>query len=290
MTTTPRLVLLAALLLATAACGPADRSSDDATATPAAGGDAAASAPVSGTLGADAGEAEGGAADEGPLPTANATTEALAATFELPEMGASSAPLLIMEFSDYRCPYCKQFFDETMPQLREEWIETGKARLQFYDLPLTNHGFPAIIGAEAAHCAGEQDGYWTMHDALFEAFDDLTDKVDPKDEASSMAEILAVAEDTDLDVEAIRACVEAKLYRPIVAELASTALEREINGTPWFLLLAGDHAEPIPGFVDYDTMLPLLEREYSRALGTPIPTDTAAPPTVTPAATETPEP
>jgi len=287
---TPRLVLLAALLSATAACGRAGPSGDDATATPAAATDGAATSPVTGTLGADAGEAEGGGAEDGPLPTANATTEALAATFELPEMGASSAPLLIMEFSDYRCPYCKQFFDETMPQLREEWIETGKARLQFFDLPLTNHGFPAIIGAEAAHCAGEQDAYWTMHDALFEAFDDLTDKVDPKDEASSMAEILAGAEDTDLDFEAIRSCVESKLYRPIVAELASTALEREINGTPWFLLLAGDHAESIPGYVDYDTMLPLLEREYSRALGTPIPTDTPAPPTVTPAATETPEP
>lgn len=288
-----RPALLAALLVATAACGRAGSPDEDATPTPGLAGDVTATDALSGTLAADADGADADGADadadsadaEGtPLPTANATVEALAASFELPEVGASSAPLLIMEFSDYRCPYCKQFFDDTLPQVRAEWIETGKARLQFYDLPLTNHGFPAVIGAEAAHCAGEHGAYWTMHDALFEAFDDLTDKADPQDEASSMAEILAVAEDADVDFDKVKECVESKRYRPIVAELAATALEREIHGTPWFLLLAGDHAESIPGYVDYETMLPILEREYSRALGTPIPTDTAAPPTATPAA------
>lgn len=279
-------LLMAAVLLAPAACGGGASESDEGGTATAGADAAAASTPMSGTLAAEIGEAMASDGEGTPEPTPNATVEKLAETFTLPEDGDADAPLLIMEFSDYRCPYCRQFFDETMPSLRKDWIETGKAKLQFFDLPLTMHGFPAVIGAEAAHCAGEQGAYWAMHDALYEAFDDLTEAADAQDEADSMAEILKVAEDVEgVDMDKLTACVESQQYRPIVKELADTALEREINGTPWFILLAGEHAEQIPGYVDYETMLPLLEREYSRALGTPIPTDTPAPATPTSAVT-----
>jgi protein-disulfide isomerase len=286
------LALVAILLMAPAACGGSgakrqDVADADGTSTAAAGAPITTTETISGTLAADAADGSAGDAEGTPLPTPNATVEKLAETFTLPETGEPDAPLLIMEFSDYRCPYCKQFFDETLPDVRKNWIETGKARLQFYDLPLTNHGFPAVIGAELAHCAGEQGKYWAMHDVLYESFDALTDVVDLKDEEKSMADLLKAGERAGLDDAKLKECVESKRYRPIVAELASTALEKEINGTPWFILIAKEHAESIPGYVDYKTMLPLLEREYSRALGTPIPTDTPAPATPTAAVTAT---
>ncbi|MEO8083752.1 MAG: thioredoxin domain-containing protein [Ardenticatenales bacterium] len=295
MKTSALLALVAMLLMAPTACGGSgadkqEATDADGTATALAAAPITATVGVSGTLAADIGDAASADADGTPLPTPNATVEKLAETFTLPETGDADAPLLILEFSDYRCPFCKQFFDETLPDVRKNWIDTGKVRLQFYDLPLTNHGYPAVIGAELAHCAGEQGEYWAMHDVLYEAFDALTDVVDLKDEEKSITDMLKAGEKAGLDNDKLKECVESKRYRPIVAELASTALEKEINGTPWFILIAGEHAESIPGYVDYKTMLPLLEREYSRALGTPIPTDTAAPATPTPAVTATTEP
>jgi len=80
--------------------------------------------------------------------------------------GSPDAPVWVIEISDFQCPYCKQWHDETYSVLRDEFVRTGKVRLAYINFPLAQHQF-AWPAAESAMCAGAQGKFWEMHDALF---------------------------------------------------------------------------------------------------------------------------
>jgi protein-disulfide isomerase len=82
--------------------------------------------------------------------------------------GDENAPVTIIEFSDYECPFCARFYSQTLSQIDEQYIKTGKVRLIYRDYPLSFHPQAQKAG-EAAECAGEQGKYYEMHDMLFEA-------------------------------------------------------------------------------------------------------------------------
>src|SRR5688572_11937738 len=83
-----------------------------------------------------------------------------------PFKGAPNAKVAVIEFSDYQCPFCSRYVTESLPQLAKEYIDTGKVKYVWRDLPLDFHK-QAFKAAEAAHCAGEQGRFWEMHDVLF---------------------------------------------------------------------------------------------------------------------------
>ena len=88
-----------------------------------------------------------------------------------PVMGEADAPLTIIEFSDYQCPFCGKFYDQTLPQIEEKYIKTGKVKLVYKDFPLISIHSEAQKAAEAARCVREQkgdEGYFKMHNKLFE--------------------------------------------------------------------------------------------------------------------------
>ncbi len=82
-------------------------------------------------------------------------------------LGNDDAPVTIIEFSDYECPFCTRFYLNTLPQIKSEYIDTGKVKLIYRDFPLNFHA-NAQKAAEAAECAGEQGKYYEMHDKLFD--------------------------------------------------------------------------------------------------------------------------
>lgn len=87
-----------------------------------------------------------------------------------PVLGNPNAPLTLVEFSDYECPFCKRYFDQTYPQVKKEYIDTGKLKLVFRDLALSFHDPAATFEANAANCAKELGGdkaYFEYHDLLF---------------------------------------------------------------------------------------------------------------------------
>ena len=84
-----------------------------------------------------------------------------------PTLGRADAPVTIVEFSDYQCPFCQRFVATTLPILKKEYVDTGKVRYVFRDYPLDHLHPQARKAAEAAHCAGEQGKFWEMHDVLF---------------------------------------------------------------------------------------------------------------------------
>ena len=88
-----------------------------------------------------------------------------------PVLGDKNALVTIIEFSDYECPFCKRHFDQTFSQLKEKYIDTGKVKLVYRDLPLGFHDPMATKEAVAANCAREQGGdekYFEYHDEIFE--------------------------------------------------------------------------------------------------------------------------
>lgn len=85
----------------------------------------------------------------------------------MPVQGAKDAKVALVEFSDYECPFCARHATTVFPELKSQFISTGKVRYVFANFPLSNHHNARLL-ATAAICAGKQDAYWKMHDALFE--------------------------------------------------------------------------------------------------------------------------
>jgi protein-disulfide isomerase len=82
-------------------------------------------------------------------------------------LGNADAPVTIIEFSDYQCPFCRRHAMATLPELKKEYVDSGKVRYVYRDLPLDSVHPQARKAAEAAHCAGDQGKFWEMHDVLF---------------------------------------------------------------------------------------------------------------------------
>jgi protein-disulfide isomerase len=91
-----------------------------------------------------------------------------ASVADAPFLGRADAPVTVVEFSDYECPFCQRFFATTLPALKRDYIDAGKVRYVFRDYPLDQLHPQARKAAEAAHCAGEQGRFWEMHDLLFQ--------------------------------------------------------------------------------------------------------------------------
>jgi protein-disulfide isomerase len=139
-------------------------------------------------------------------------------------LGRSDAPLTLLEFTDYQCPYCRRFQAETWPQIKKNYIDTGKLRFIVRDLPLQFHS-SALPAAEAAHCAGEQGKFWEMHHALLTGDDPLADGgIDRR------------ATQLGLDLERLHACTRANRYESAIAHNIAAANALNVNGTPAFVL------------------------------------------------------
>lgn len=91
----------------------------------------------------------------------------------LPFLGNSNAPVTLVEFSDYQCPYCGRFYSTSEKQLIDELVNTGKVKFYYRDFPLSQIHIGAQKGAEAARCAGDQGRYWQYHDLIFENQTDI---------------------------------------------------------------------------------------------------------------------
>lgn len=157
--------------------------------------------------------------------------------------GSPDAPVRITDLSDFQCPHCKRFVDETHPILLEEYVEEGLVAIEFHHLPVLGDG--SLRAAEAAECALDQGHFWDMHDLLFLrqgaafTYDDL------KGYGDTLAEHF-----DDFDTAAFDACLDSGEKRPIVQEMAASAQGSGIQSTPTFIIngkvIAG--AQPIEAF------------------------------------------
>ena len=165
-------------------------------------------------------------------------------------LGRATAPLTMIEFTDYQCPYCRRFQSEVWPRLEREYIATGKLRYIARDLPLAAHA-AAAPAAEAAHCAGEQGKFWDMHAALLGGAADL-----------SPGGIERRAQAVGLDLTRFDECIARNRYAAVIVAHAQEADAAGINGTPGFVVgraahgeLTGLRIEGARPYGDFDSLL-----------------------------------
>jgi len=139
-----------------------------------------------------------------------------------PSIGPEDAPVTIVEFSDYQCPYCASWYQQTFDRLIANY--PGQIRFVYRDLPLPMHP-EAIPAAEAANCAGEQGAYWKFHDALFSGQYDL-----------GRAAYEQYAADLGLEPAAFTACLDDHRTQDEVRADAADATRLGLTGTPSFVI------------------------------------------------------
>jgi protein-disulfide isomerase len=141
-----------------------------------------------------------------------------------PALGSATAPVAIVEFSEFQCPFCRRFHDQTLAQIKEQYVDTGKVRYVFRAFPLDMHpqAKPAAI---AAQCAARQDAFWKMHDALFAN--------QPRLGPPLFEEL---AKSLSLDLEAFQACLkQPETAKDVEADVAyGTSVG--VTGTPTFFI------------------------------------------------------
>lgn len=145
--------------------------------------------------------------------------------------GDPDAPITIYEFSDYQCPFCLRHFEQTMPKLIEQYIDTGKVRYIFKDFPITSIHPQAPKAAEAAECAGEQDRYWDMHDRLFQG-----QQGDWNQNPDAVNIFKSYAQELGLDTQAFDSCLDSNKYAAEVASDLGEGVGAGVTGTPAFFI------------------------------------------------------
>ncbi len=139
-------------------------------------------------------------------------------------LGDPNAPVTLIEFSDYQCPFCKKFTTEIFPTIKEAYIDTGKVRFVFRDFPLEIHDL-AKEAALAARCAGEQGQYFAYHDILFENSEEI-----------STENLKAWAAELGLDTDLFSTCLnDPEQMKDLETDIAE-AKELGVSGTPSFLI------------------------------------------------------
>lgn len=139
-------------------------------------------------------------------------------------LGDPDAPVVVREFADFQCPACADFA-EHHDRLMEEYVEPGKVRFVFFDLPLRQHQ-NAVPAARAARCADDQDAWKPMHDRLFERQDDWSNAADAESTFSEYADSLG------LDKRAFERCMGLDRTERKVRESRNLAQELRITNTP----------------------------------------------------------
>ncbi len=168
---------------------------------------------------APSGLAVGDAAPTAPQPSGKA-----ASADDDPVLGDKNAPVTIIEFSDYQCPFCERFWSQTLPLIKANYIDTGKVKLVYRDFPLGFHQY-AQKAAEAAECADDQGKYWEMHDKLFQ-----------NQAALTINDLKRYASELGLDTSTFNQCLDSGKYTKEVQKDLADGSASGVSGTPSFFV------------------------------------------------------
>jgi len=146
---------------------------------------------------------------------------------EDPLKGDKDAPVTIVEFSDFQCPFCAKFYSDTFSKIEKEYIQTGKVNLVYRDFPLSFHG-NAQKAAEAAECAQEQGKFWDYHDLLFEN--------QPEWSSGGIGELKNYAKEINLNSEEFNECLDSGAMKEEVEEDFQEGSALGVSGTPAFFI------------------------------------------------------
>lgn len=161
-----------------------------------------------------------------------------------PALGNPNAPVTIVEFSDFQCPYCEKFFQGTERQIIEKYVKTGKVRFVYRDFPLSSRHPMAQKAAEAGECAHEQDKFWEYHNMIFKNQPDL-----------NADNLKKWARDLGLDAGKFNACLDGSKYAGEVQKDLDDGVALGVTGTPTNFI----NGKFIEGAVPFNQIEPLIE-------------------------------
>jgi len=164
--------------------------------------------------------------------------------------GNANAKVIITEYSDYQCPFCSKFTMDVLPQLQNDYLETGKVKFVFKDFPIPNHRY-AQMAAQSTYCAGEQNEeyFWKMHIKLFESQKNLT-----KDD------ILKYADEFGININPFKTCLDTEKYKNLVLRNRQDGLKAGVNVTPTFFI----NDSKIIGVQPYENLVKMIDTELRK--------------------------
>ena len=177
-----------------------------------------------------------------------------------PAIGRADAKVTVVEFSDLQCPFCLRHYDQTLPKIMSEYVDTGKVRYVAREFPLTRIHKDAQRASQAALCAGKQDKYWEMRKRIFTDIKKLSE-----------ADLTAHAGTLGVDVNAWKDCMGTDVYAKKVEADLKDGQKLGINGTPAFAVGLTDPDDPtkfravrlIEGAYPYDE----FQKTFDKLLG-----------------------
>lgn len=149
-----------------------------------------------------------------------------------PIIGNPDAPITIIEFSDFQCPFCARFHTQTLPLLLEQYIEQDKVKLVFRDFPIQNIHPNALPASVAAECANEQGKFKEMHDILF----DSQNQWNNQETADALAMFSQYATQIQLDQETFDSCLTSGKYIEEIRNDLEDGRSYQVTGTPGFFI------------------------------------------------------
>lgn len=148
-------------------------------------------------------------------------------------LGNPDAPVTLVEYADYQCPFCGAFSKEIMPQVINDFVKTGKIKIEFKDLPFLDsaQGYgESDMAAEAAACAADQGKFWQMHDTIFANQNGENQGAYSKDRLKKMAELAG------LDTGKFNTCFDDRAHKDDVKAMQDEAVAAGVTSTPTLMI------------------------------------------------------
>ncbi len=170
--------------------------------------------------------------------------------------GDPDAPITVYEISDFQCPYCRGFWKESLPLLDKEYIQTGKVRFIFLNMPLVQLHPNAPAAHEFAMCAAKQNQFWPVHDLLYEH----QDTWGPLEDTESF--FMALSDSASLNRQSVAECLETGTVRTLIAQEALGLSQAGVRGTPSFVIEGG-----LMPNVPFELWRPVLDSIFTAKTG-----------------------
>ncbi len=171
----------------------------------------------------------------------------------LPPLGNKNAKVTVVAFEDFRCPFCDKLFKDTLPQLKKDYIDTGK--ISFYYRHYQFLGPASVVAGNAAECANEQGKFWQLHDYLY------TNQPSESDTSMYTTDNLTqIAGQLGMNTDQFRSCLDSKKYDKNVSDDLAAGQKAGVNGTPTLFI----NGLPVVGAQPYTAFKTVIDQELSK--------------------------
>ncbi|MCH7810373.1 MAG: DsbA family protein [Chloroflexi bacterium] len=170
-----------------------------------------------------------------------------------PVQGDPDAPVELVMWGDFQCPFCKRFEVETLPRIRSEYVDTGKVKLVWRNFE--HYGRESEDAAVAAYCAGEQGQFWEYHDTLYRVQGGINSG------AFSPPRLIQLAQEHQLDIASFEACQSQFKYDAVLSADYNRGISQGVTGTPGFFV----NDEYISGAQPFEVFASVIDNELIAA-------------------------